>query len=147
LTGHQQAATPRGREKRGRETAPTLLTGWPWGTASSISHSGAERWLSPSVRGATLPRQPKEQQGKRPATAKTRALLTGRSPSTNPAWSPKVPAALYQNMTVSPLTGRCFCPESLSLSPPSTGFRFLLLLAVAFQFHTLLLSSAAAPGK
>ncbi len=59
LTGHQHAATPRGREKRGRETAPTLLTGWPWGTASSISHSGAERWLSPSVTGGHAPQAAK----------------------------------------------------------------------------------------
>jgi len=139
FTCHQQAATLRGQRNRGRETAPTLPTGWPWGPASSISHSGAGRWLLPSVRGATLPRQPKEQQGKRPTTAKTRALLTGRSPSTKPAWSPKVPAALYQNVTVTLLTGRCFCPESLSLSPPSTGFCFLLLLAVASRFHSLLL--------
>ena len=136
LTGHQQAATLRGRRNRGRETAPTLPTGWPWGPASSISHSGAGRWLLPSVRGATLPRQPKEQQGKRPTTAKTRALLTGRSPSTKPAWSPKVPAALYRNVTVPLLTGRCFCPESLSLSPPCTGFPFLLLLAVASRSPT-----------
>ena len=107
----------KGPQEEGRGKGTTLLTGWPWGPASSVSHSGAERWLSPSVQGATLPRQPKEQRGKRPTTAKTRALLTGRSPSTTPAWSPKAPATLNSNVTVSLLTGRCFA-QSASLFPP-----------------------------
>ena len=58
LSGHQQATALRGRGRRGREKALTLITGWPWGPAGSVSHSGAERWLSPSLQGATLPRQP-----------------------------------------------------------------------------------------
>lgn len=55
-------------EEEGKGT--TLLTGCPQGPVSSISHSGAKKWLSPSVQGATLPGQPKEQQSKRPTTAK-----------------------------------------------------------------------------
>ena len=105
-------------EEEGQGNGTTLLTGWPWGPASSISHSGAERWLSPSVTGGHAPQAALGAARQRPTTAKTRALLTGRSPSTKPAGSPKAPATLNSNATAAPLTGQVLCPGSLSPSPP-----------------------------
>ena len=105
-----------GEEGQGKGTA--LITGRPWGPVSSVSHSGAERWLSPSVTGGHTPQAAKEQQGKRPATAKTRALLTGRSPSTKTAWSPKAAGNVQFQCDYRPANREVLCPECLSLSPP-----------------------------
>lgn len=119
MTSHHQATMPRGRgRKRGRETALPCLQGGLGVRRAPFPTQVRRGGSRPPLQGATLPRQPKEQQGKRPTTAKTRAPLTGRSPSTTPAWSPKAPAALNSNVTVPPLTGQVLCPGSLSPSPP-----------------------------
>ena len=116
--GHQQATTPSGQTKSGRETALPCLQGAVGSSELHFPTRVRRTWLSPFLQGPTFPRQPKEQRGKRPTTAKTRALVTGRSPSTKPARSSRVPAKLYCNMTVSLVTGRCFCPGRLSLAHP-----------------------------
>ena len=119
MTSHHQATMPRGRgRKRGRETALPCLQGGLGVRRAPFPTQVRRGGSRPPLQGATLPRQPKEQQGKRPTTAKTRAPLTGRSPSTTPAWSPKAPAALNSNVTVPLLTGQVLCPGSLSPSPP-----------------------------
>ena len=141
---------PRGRgRKRGRETALPCLQGGLGVRRAPFPTQVRRGGSRPPLQGATLPRQPKEQQGKRPTTAKTRALLTGRSPSTKPAGSPKAPATLNSNATAAPLTGQVLCPGSLSPSPPHlhASASSSCLLAPAAQVPTLLLllSSAAGP--
>ena len=119
LTGHHQATMPRGRRrKRGRETALPCLQGGLGVRRAPFPTRVRRGGSRPALQGATLPRQPKEQQGKRPTTAKTRALLTGRSPSTKAARSPKAPATLNSNVTVPMLTGQVLCPGCLSPSSP-----------------------------
>ena len=142
---------PRGRRrKRGGEMALPCLQGG-LGVRRAPFPSQVRRGGSrPPLQGATLPRQPKEQQGKRPttATAKTRALLTGRSPSTKPAWSPKASATLKLKWDCGPANGTGALPRvPLSFPPASARFRILFLLDPASRVPTplLLLFSAAAP--
>ena len=149
MTRHLQATMPRGRRrKRGGEMALPCLQGG-LGVRRAPFPSQVRRGGSrPPLQGATLPRQPKEQQGKRPTTAKTRALLTGRSPSTKPAWSPKASATLKLKWDCGPANGTGALPRvPLSFPPASARFRILFLLDPASRVPTplLLLSSAAAP--
>ena len=92
LRGVTLARPPAGRKPPGpgKRPSPAYRVGWgsrelhfPLGCGDGGSH--------PPYRVATLSGQPKEQDGKRPtrAEAKTRALLTGRSPSAKPARAPQ----------------------------------------------------------
>ena len=135
-------------EEEGQGNGTTLLTGWPRGPASSISHSGAERWLSPSVTGGHAPQAAKGAARQKANYSKDLSPAYGEVAQHNASLVTKGAGSSQLKRDCAPANGTGALPrEPLSFPPASARFRFLFLLAPASQLPTplLLLPSAAAP--
>lgn len=135
-------------DKEGQGSGTTLLTGWPRGPASSISHSGAERWLSPSVTGGHAPQAAKGAARQKANYSKDPSPAYGEVAQHNASLVTKGAGSSQLKRDCAPANGTGALPrEPLSFPPASARFRFLFLLAPASQLPTplLLLPSAAAP--
>ena len=135
-------------DKEGQGSGTTLLTGWPRGPASSISHSGAERWLSPSVTGGHAPQAALGAARQKANYSKDPSPAYGEVAQHNASLVTKGAGSSQLKRDCAPANGTGALPrEPLSFPPASARFRILFLLAPAAQVPTplLLLSSAAAP--
>ena len=135
-------------EEEGRGNGTTLLTGRPRGPASSISLSGAERWLSPSVTGGHAPQAAKGAARQKANYSKDPSPAYREVAQHKAGRVAKGAGNAQLKCDCGPANGTGALPrEPLSFPPASARFRILFLLAPAAQVPTplLLLSSAAAP--
>ena len=115
---------------------------------SSISHSGAERWLSPSVTGGHAPQAALGAARQKANYSKDPSPAYGEVAQHNASLVTKGAGSSQLKRDCAPANGTGALPrEPLSFPPASARFRFLFLLAPASQVPTplLLLPSAAAP--